>query len=156
MPRIRVHMSDWEIGIVDLACAYYSLSRGEYIERLVRGIPCVPASEGATRDGATRRKAVRRGTDEWSRRTQHVRLVLGARGRAALIAAARNDNVSVTEYVARHATRTETYFGTDVVCASLDAAATELGQTGTTHHDATGHYEQVVVGYRCTGCGATR
>ena len=44
MPRIRVHMSDWEIGIVDLACAYYSLSRGEYIERLVRGIPCVPAS----------------------------------------------------------------------------------------------------------------
>ena len=29
-------------------------------------------------------------------------------------------------------------------------------QTGTTHHDATGHYEQVVVGYRCTGCGATR
>lgn len=29
-------------------------------------------------------------------------------------------------------------------------------QTGTTHHDATGHYEQVVVGYRCTGCGATK
>ena len=29
-------------------------------------------------------------------------------------------------------------------------------QTGTTHHDATGHYEQVVMGYRCTGCGATR
>ena len=29
-------------------------------------------------------------------------------------------------------------------------------QTGTRHHDATGHYEQVVVGYRCTGCGATK
>ena len=29
-------------------------------------------------------------------------------------------------------------------------------QTGTRHHDATGHYEQQVTGYRCTGCGATR
>lgn len=29
-------------------------------------------------------------------------------------------------------------------------------QTGTKHHDATGHYEQVVVGYRCSGCGATK
>ena len=29
-------------------------------------------------------------------------------------------------------------------------------QTGTKHHDAAGHYEQVVVGYRCTGCGATK
>ena len=80
MPRIRVRMSEWEIGFVDLACAYYGLARGEYIEHLVRGIPCVPASEGAARDGATRRKAVRRGTDVWSRRTQYVRLVLGARG----------------------------------------------------------------------------
>ena len=132
MPRMRVRLSEWEIGFVDLACAYYGLARGEYIEHLVRGIPCVPASEGAAREGTTRRKAVRRGTDEWSRRTQYVRLVLGARGRAALLAAARNDNVSVTEYVARHATRTETYFGTDVVCASLDAAATELGRLGIT------------------------
>lgn len=29
-------------------------------------------------------------------------------------------------------------------------------QTGTRHHDATGHYEQQVTGYRCTGCGATK
>ena len=29
-------------------------------------------------------------------------------------------------------------------------------QTGTTHHDATGHYEQKVVGYRCSTCGATK
>lgn len=29
-------------------------------------------------------------------------------------------------------------------------------QTGTKHHDATGHYEQVVTGYRCLGCGATK
>lgn len=29
-------------------------------------------------------------------------------------------------------------------------------QTGTKHHDATGHYEQQVTGYRCTGCGATK
>ena len=29
-------------------------------------------------------------------------------------------------------------------------------QTGTTHHDATGHYEQKVTGYRCAGCGATK
>lgn len=29
-------------------------------------------------------------------------------------------------------------------------------QTGTKHHDATGHYEQVVTGYRCSGCGATK
>ena len=79
MPRIRVRMSEWEIGFVDLACAYYGLSRGEYMEHLVRGIPCVPASEGAARDRTTRRKAVRRGTDEWSRRTQYVCLSLGAR-----------------------------------------------------------------------------
>lgn len=29
-------------------------------------------------------------------------------------------------------------------------------QTGTKHHDATGHYEQRVVGYRCSTCGATK
>ena len=29
-------------------------------------------------------------------------------------------------------------------------------QTGTKHHDATGHYEQQVTGYRCAGCGATK
>ena len=29
-------------------------------------------------------------------------------------------------------------------------------QTGTRHHDATGHYEQRVVGYRCSTCGATK
>ena len=42
MPRMRVRLSEWEIGFVDLACAYYGLARGEYIEHLVRGIPCVP------------------------------------------------------------------------------------------------------------------
>lgn len=46
MPRMRVRLSEWEIGFVDLASAYYGLSRGEYVEHLVRGIPCVPASEG--------------------------------------------------------------------------------------------------------------
>jgi hypothetical protein len=132
MPRIRVRMSEWEIGFVDLACAYYGLSRGEYMEHLVREIPCVPASRGASRDMAVNRKTMRRGTDEWSRRTQYVRLVLGACGRAALLAEARRDGVSVTEYVARHATKAETYFGTDVVCASLDAATTELGRLGIT------------------------
>lgn len=132
MPRIRVRMSEWEIGFVDLACAYYGLSRGEYMEHLVRGVPCVPASRGASRDMAMHQKARRRGTDEWSRRTQYVRLVLGERGRAALLAAACNDDMSVTEYVARHATKTETYFGTDIVCASLDAVTTELGRLGST------------------------
>ena len=29
-------------------------------------------------------------------------------------------------------------------------------QTGTKHHDATGHYEQRVTGYRCAACGATK
>lgn len=29
-------------------------------------------------------------------------------------------------------------------------------QTGTTHHDATGHYETVTTGYVCSGCGATK
>ena len=29
-------------------------------------------------------------------------------------------------------------------------------QTGTRHHDATGHYEQRVTGYRCSTCGATK
>lgn len=29
-------------------------------------------------------------------------------------------------------------------------------QTGTTHHDATGHYETVTTGYVCSGCGASK
>ena len=29
-------------------------------------------------------------------------------------------------------------------------------QTGTIHHDATGHYETVTTGYVCSGCGATK
>lgn len=29
-------------------------------------------------------------------------------------------------------------------------------QTGTVHHDATGHYETVTTGYMCSGCGATK
>ena len=29
-------------------------------------------------------------------------------------------------------------------------------QTGTIHHDATGHYETVTTGYVCSGCGATQ
>lgn len=29
-------------------------------------------------------------------------------------------------------------------------------QTGTTHHEATGHYETVTTGYVCSGCGATK
>ena len=29
-------------------------------------------------------------------------------------------------------------------------------QTGTVHHDATGHYETVTTGYVCSGCGATK
>lgn len=29
-------------------------------------------------------------------------------------------------------------------------------QTGTIHHDATGHYEQKTTGYTCKGCGAQR
>lgn len=29
-------------------------------------------------------------------------------------------------------------------------------QTGTIHHDATGHYEIVTTGYVCSGCGATK
>ena len=29
-------------------------------------------------------------------------------------------------------------------------------QVGTTHHEATGHYETVTIGYTCTGCGASK
>lgn len=29
-------------------------------------------------------------------------------------------------------------------------------QTGTIHHEATGHYETVTTGYKCSGCGATK
>ena len=29
-------------------------------------------------------------------------------------------------------------------------------QTGTTHHEATGHYETVTTGYVCSGCGASK
>ena len=29
-------------------------------------------------------------------------------------------------------------------------------QTGTVHHEATGHYETVTTGYKCSGCGATK
>ena len=29
-------------------------------------------------------------------------------------------------------------------------------QTGTTHHEASGHYETVTTGYLCSGCGATK
>lgn len=29
-------------------------------------------------------------------------------------------------------------------------------QTGTTHHEATGHYETVTTGYVCSGCGAAK
>lgn len=36
------------------------------------------------------------------------------------------------------------------------STVSEKVQTGTKHHDATGHYEQKVVGYRCSTCGATK
>ncbi|MCI6547862.1 MAG: hypothetical protein MR415_04380 [Coriobacteriaceae bacterium] len=36
------------------------------------------------------------------------------------------------------------------------STVSEKVQTGTKHHDATGHYEQQVTGYRCAGCGATK
>ena len=36
------------------------------------------------------------------------------------------------------------------------STVSESVQTGTKHHDATGHYEQQVTGYRCAGCGATK
>ena len=39
--------------------------------------------------------------------------------------------------------------------SSYSTVSTKV-QTGTTHHDATGHYEQRVVGYRCSTCGATK
>lgn len=37
-----------------------------------------------------------------------------------------------------------------------DTTESNQVQTGTIHHDATGHYETVTTGYKCSGCGATK
>lgn len=37
-----------------------------------------------------------------------------------------------------------------------DTTETSQVQTGTIHHEATGHYETVTTGYKCSGCGATK
>lgn len=37
-----------------------------------------------------------------------------------------------------------------------DSSYNKQVQTGTIHHEATGHYETVTTGYKCSGCGATK
>ena len=37
-----------------------------------------------------------------------------------------------------------------------DTTETSQVKTGTIHHEATGHYETVTTGYKCSGCGATK
>lgn len=40
-------------------------------------------------------------------------------------------------------------------CSGYHSETVQI-QTGTTHHEATGHYETVTTGYVCSGCGAAK
>lgn len=130
--RIRVRMSEWETNMLDALCVRFGLTHGEYLEHVALGIACADADPGMPSRpcGAIERRSPR--SDKWTSRTQSVYLTLGTAGCESLVSEARRSGISVAEHVARHATRPETFLGTDVSCESLDAATSQLGQLGIT------------------------
>lgn len=59
----------------------------------------------------------------------------------------------ITNAISAHYTRKGCVNGSN---ASNWRYVTNTVQVGTTHHDATGHYETVTTGYICSGCGAIK
>lgn len=139
MARLRCRLTEEESRTVDFYCALFGLTRSEYLRRVATGGPLRPAAlEAEMRRDATPSR-LRRAPVPGERRKHYVKLTLGRRGRASLLSCARSEGASVAEYVARHATKLETYFGDDADAAAttegLSRAADGLGALGLVLND---------------------
>lgn len=139
MARLRCRLTEEELQTVDFYCALFGLTRSEYMHRVVTGEPLRPAALEAARRRDTTPSRLRRAPVPGERRKHYVKLTLGREGRASLMSCARSEGVSVAEYIARHATKLETYFGDDADAAAttegLSRAADGLGALGLVLND---------------------
>lgn len=122
MARLQCRLTEDELRTVDFYCELFGLSRSEYMRRVATGRPLRPAALEAAMRGEAAPPRPRRAPVAREPRRHNVKLTLGREGRASLLSCASSEGVSVAEYVARHATVLETYFG-----KSADAAATAEG-----------------------------
>lgn len=139
MVRLRCRLTEDELRTVDFYCELFGLTRSEYMHRVVTGEPLRPAALEAAMRGEATAARLRRAPVAREPRRHHVMLALGREGRASLLSCASSEGVSVSEYVARHTTVLETYFGDDADASAttegLSRAADGLGALGLVLND---------------------